>query len=238
MYQERVYREKIVNQQGLVSFNIIEFESDILVLAGKELKKEAKEFLISIRSQITDYISIRPEFHFSMRPIKYDREAPQIVKEMIKTSSLFNVGPMATVAGAVSQFLGSYLLNYTDEVIIENGGDLYIKTARKLKFNIYTQDEIFKDNLNLLIEESKPLGICTSSGKLGHSKSYGKSDAVVIKAKSAIIADAAATAYANKVKNSKDIKRVLLEAKRSRLVDGILVIIDGELGAWGEIEFF
>ena len=46
-----------------------------------------------------------------------------------------------------------------------------------------------------------PMGICTSSGTVGHSLSFGKADAVCVKAKSVSLADAAATAIGNMVKS-------------------------------------
>ena len=82
----------------------------------------------------------------------------------------------------------------TENLIIENGGDLYIKTKNLRVVSIYAGENKFKDHLKIKISaEDSPIGICTSSGKLGHSLSFGKADAVTILSKDAFLADAVAT---------------------------------------------
>jgi hypothetical protein len=70
---------------------------------------------------------------------------------------------------------------------------------------------------------------------VGHSLSFGKSDAVVILSPSAALADAAATAVGNIVKTEADVQSALDFA---RGVDGLLgaaVIINDKMGIWGKI---
>jgi hypothetical protein len=237
MYQERVYRNKIKNNEDLIAFNVTELESDMLILADANLETIAKEAVRKVRLEITKYINQRPEFLHSLKPIKYDQSAARIIREMIEYSSIFNVGPMATVAGAVSQYVGNALLKHSKEVIIENGGDLFVNTHKERVLSIFTEDIVLKDKLKIIVGQESQIGICTSSGKLGHSKSFGNSDAVVVKAKNSIVADAAATAFANQVKNNGDIKKVLLSAKKNEFVEGVVIVIDGKLGVWGNIRF-
>jgi ApbE superfamily uncharacterized protein (UPF0280 family) len=80
------------------------------------------------------------------------------------------------------------------------------------------------------------LGICTSSGTVGHSLSYGQADAAVVLAESAILADAAATAIGNLVVNADDIPRVVEFARTISDLVGVVIVKDDRVGAWGEVE--
>jgi ApbE superfamily uncharacterized protein (UPF0280 family) len=79
----------------------------------------------------------------------------------------------------------------------------------------------------------EPLGICTSAGAVGHSLSLGATDAVVIIAGSAALADAVATRVGNKVQRKEDIQAALEFAQSITGVRGAVVILGGNLGAWG-----
>ena len=81
-----------------------------------------------------------------------------------------------------------------------------------------------------------PLGLCTSSGTIGHSLSFGLADAVVILSKSAILADAAATAVGNRVKDKKDLEKAAAFAGSIKGVLGGVIIIKNTLISWGEVE--
>jgi hypothetical protein len=90
--------------------------------------------------------------------------------------------------------------------------------------------------IGIVIEPGEtPLGICTSSGTVGHSLSFGKSDAVCVLSKSAALADAAATAVGNIVREKKDIERGLERGKEIEGVSGVLIIVGEKMGAWGDI---
>jgi ApbE superfamily uncharacterized protein (UPF0280 family) len=142
-------------------------ESDILVSSGKYLKKEAIENLKKYRGQIEGYIRKDPHFAHALKPYKLLNNAPLIVKKMHEAGKVCDVGPMASVAGAISQFLGESLLKLTDEVIVENGGDIFIKTKKIRRVAIFSGDTDWKDKLILKVKpEQTPFGICTSSGKI------------------------------------------------------------------------
>jgi ApbE superfamily uncharacterized protein (UPF0280 family) len=85
-------------------------------------------------------------------------------------------------------------------------------------------------------KEEMPLGVCTSSGTVGHSLSFGCADACCVKSGSAALADAAATAIGNIVKSEKDIQNGLTTGMKIEGVLGIVIIIGGQLGAAGDIE--
>jgi len=56
---------------------------------------------------------------------------------MCLAAEAVGVGPMAAVAGAISQYVGRDLGNYSDEIIIENGGDIYMKNKTDKHILIY-----------------------------------------------------------------------------------------------------
>jgi hypothetical protein len=88
----------------------------------------------------------------------------------------------------------------------------------------------------LVTPEDSPLGICTSSGTVGPSLSFGKADAVCILSKSAALADAAATAVGNLVRDKKDMESGLERAKSIEGVLGCLLILADRMGAWGNVK--
>ncbi|MGZ3604978.1 MAG: UPF0280 family protein, partial [Thermodesulfobacteriota bacterium] len=77
---------------------------------------------------------------------------------------------------------------------------------------------------------------CTSSGTVGPSLSFGKADAVCILSKSAALADAAATAVGNVVKEKKDIELGLEMGKEIAGILGTLIIVEEKMGVWGTIK--
>lgn len=148
-----------------------------------------------------------------------------------------NVGPMAAVAGAIAETLGEEISRYCKEIIIENGGDIYIKSNKKRIIGIFASKTRFSYQIGLEIAgNNTSLGLCTSSGTIGSSISLGNADAVVIKAITASLADAVATATANIIKTSQDLKPAIEFANKITGVTGILAIKDNHLAAWGDLK--
>jgi len=235
MYEERSYR-KLMQSDGLVSFTVIENESDLHISAESNLEQNASSILLEIRSQLYGYINDHPEFKSSLVPVGVGPSAPLIIQKMSQAASIANVGPMASVAGAVAEAVGNSLLEHSTEVIVENGGDLFIKCNNAKKVLIHAGDSLFSEKLALLLKPSDyPIGICTSSGKIGHSLSFGKADAVVALSQNTCLADAAATAVANRVKCIEDIESALSWGMALPGISGLLIIIDDKLGASGNI---
>jgi ApbE superfamily uncharacterized protein (UPF0280 family) len=236
LYTDRFYR-KDIKPDDLYCYEVKDKESDLLISSEKYLKDFAKENLKKYRNQIEEYIKKDPYFIHALKPYKLLKDAPLIVRKMHAAGKICGVGPMASVAGAISQFLGKDLLRMTDEVIIENGGDIFIKTKKIRRLAIFSGNTEWKDKLVLIIKpEQTPLGICTSSGKIGHSLSFGNADAVVIISKSAILADAVATAAGNMIKSCKDIPKTIKYCKGISKVKGTVIIKDKHMGIWGDIQ--
>jgi len=235
MYEERTYRN-LVKTDDLVTFEVIVKETDLLIRAAKDISREARESVLKYRHQIETYIERNPPFQGSLSPLLDDPYAPGIIREMIRTSQAAQVGPMAAVAGAMAESVSRDLLELSQEVIVENGGDIYLATSRERTIGIYAGASPLSLKLGIVIQpEDSPLGICTSSGTVGHSLSFGKADAVCILSKSAALADAAATAVGNRVQEGKDIDRGLEKGKEIEGVLGTLIIVGEKVGVWGDI---
>ena len=236
MHEERTYRN-LVRTDDLLKFEVIVKETDLLVRARKDLSRETREAVLTYRHQLETYIATHPEFAGSLVPQDEDPYAPRIVQEMIQTSRCANVGPMAAVAGAIAEFVSQDLLGVSEEIIVENGGDIYLATSRERTIGIYAGNSPLSLKVGILVQaEDSPLGICTSSGTVGPSLSFGTADAVCILSKSAALADAAATAVGNRVKSRKDIESALETGKGIEGVLGTLIIIGDRMGVWGNIK--
>lgn len=236
MYEERLYRN-LFKGINLEFFDVCKFETDLRIGAKKNLYSEAMELIEGFREQLETYIDANPLFLSSLEPVDPQPGAPKIVKQMCHASRKASVGPMAAVAGAISELVGLELLKHTDEVIVENGGDIFIKTNLTRKVGIYAGNSPLSEKIAIEIEARKtPMGICTSSGTVGHSLSYGKADAAMIIARDTFLADAVATATGNRVKTAEDIEAGLDFASRIEGIDGALIIVRDKMGIWGDIK--
>ncbi len=235
-YRERTYRNR-VSQNNLIPFHVCVRETDLFILSDNDLSELALQSIYTHRGFIESYIKVHPDFLTSLVPVDEDHLAPNIARDMMKASRDAGVGPMASVAGAIAEYVGNDLLMSSRNVIVENGGDIFLHTERDVKVGIFAGDSPLNYNVNLMLKKEKmPFGICTSSGTVGHSLSFGNADAVCVISKSSIMADAAATAIGNLVKSKKDIKMALERGIEIKGVSGILIIVGDNFGAIGEIE--
>ncbi|HUL29780.1 MAG TPA: UPF0280 family protein [Thermodesulfobacteriota bacterium] len=235
MYEERTYRN-LVKTDDLVKFQVIVKETDLLIRAESDLTKETRESVLKYRHQLETYIMMNPGFQKSLVPLADDPYAPEIIKQMILTSQKAGVGPMATVAGAMADWVSKDLLQLSKEVIVENGGDIYLASSKERTVGIYAGDSPLSLKVGIVIApDEAPLGVCTSSGTVGPSLSFGKANAVCILSKSAALADAAATAVGNVVKGKQDISLGLGKAREIEGVLGTLIIVGEKMGVWGRI---
>jgi uncharacterized protein len=235
-YQPRTYRYWI-EDKDLVSFTVTVKETDLFIRAASNLQQKALRLIEKYRGQLERYIGKNPDFLTSLKPLPVPGRAPRIVTQMIEAGIKTGVGPMAAVAGAIAENVGRELLPYSPEIIVENGGDIFLKISHKKTVGIYAGDSPLTGKIGLEISpQDTPLGICTSSGTVGHSLSFGKADAVVILAQSAALADAVATAIGNRVNQPEDVKSAIDFGKDIRGLKGIVIIIGKNVGAWGDVK--
>jgi len=235
-YEERVYRN-YVKADNLVKFEVIEKETDLLILAESNLFDKALAAVLKYRGELEKYIAQDPQFQKSFAPHRLRHPATPLIKEMAEAARKVRVGPMAAVAGAIAEFVGRDLLPLTKELIVENGGDIFLKINQPRKVGVFAGTSPFSEKIALELEpRPRPFSVCTSSGTVGPSISFGKADAVVVISASACLADAAATAIGNVIKEVADIEAGLALAKKIRGLDGVLIIKDDQLGALGKLK--
>ena len=236
MYEPRTYRHW-VKDTDLVPFNVVVKETDLSILASVNLKRKAQRLVLKYRNMLERYIAQHPSFLTTLVPFPVGNDAPHIVKAMAAATEKVGVGPMAAVAGAIAEFVGIELLPFSPEIIIENGGDIYLKTLKKRVVGIYAGKSPLTGKIGVEIEgKDTPVGICTSSGTVGHSLSFGQADAVTVLSKSATLADAAATAIGNMIKKPGDFPRGIEFAKGIEGITGLIIIKDDKVGIWGEVK--
>jgi ApbE superfamily uncharacterized protein (UPF0280 family) len=236
MYQPRTYRHW-VKDKDLVSFKVAVKETDLYIRARANLKRKALKLVLKYRQLLEKYIERHPLFLTSLEPVAAGDDAPQIVAEMAESARKVGIGPMAAVAGAIAEFVGSQLLDSSPEIIVENGGDIYLKSLGDRLIGIYAGKSPLTGKIGLEIRgQDTPMGICTSSGTVGHSLSLGQADAVIALSSSAVLADAAATAIGNLILKPDDIPGGIEFARSIDGLTGVVIIQGDKMGLWGEVK--
>lgn len=162
---------------------------------------------------------------------------------MADAGNTFGIGPMSAVAGTIaSMAVEAMMAAGAAYAIVDNGGDIALINDETVIVGIYAGKPDINIGLEIKPRESI-LGICTSSGRIGHSISFGDADAVTILSDDVSLADAAATAVGNAVNadtdprlNSEDLFREafsIIEGIES--IIGGLIILDGHIGMYGSV---
>lgn len=236
MYQERTYRN-LVHSKTLRAFKVVVQETDLLVHAARKMVAETRELVLEHRGYVEAYIKAHPDFMTTLTPWQLEGPAPNIISDMTKAGANAGVGPMAAIAGAIAESVGVGLLNHTDQIMVENGGDIYIKTDAPVTAGIFAGRSPLSMQIGIRVcPERMPAAVCTSSGTVGHSLSFGRADAVCVVAASCAIADAAATSIGNRVRSAADINDAICAGRRMNHIRGIVVIVGDKLGMWGDLE--
>lgn len=237
----RSYRS-LHKAKDLHYFNISWKETDLAIGVDMEsyhdgLLSLCKQEVRRLRGDLETYISLHPDFRTSFEPLTLLPGAPPLAVIMARAAMQAAVGPMAAVAGALAEAVGHKLKRQVSEVVVENGGDLYIDSSRERLVSVFAGRSKFSHKIAIkVLPAESPLGICTSSGTVGPSISLGKADAVVIKGRNAALADAVATGAANRIQTEKDLLRAVEYVKTIKGITGILAIKDDRMAAWGNIE--
>lgn len=237
-YVERTYRAP-EGKAGRVAFHAAVETTDLYGLADRDLSAEALAAARRVRAEIEEHIRRVPEFSTSLRPLGPPAGAlPDVVARMYAASGAAGVGPMAAVAGAVAQAVGRELRQWSREVLVENGGDLYLDLAEEATVGLFAGTSPFSGRLGLRVEAGRtPLGVCTSSATVGPSLSFGCADAATVVAPDAALADAVATGLGNRVRVAADLESAVAWALAVPGVTGAVAILGDRLAAAGEVEF-
>ncbi len=235
-YKKRSYRQK-VHRHGLISFNIVVQETDLLIHTRQNLSALAKESVLKYRGYIEAYIDKYPAFVKTLTPWPLNEPCAPIIRRMADAGTSAGVGPMAAVAGAIAEYVGRDLLDRSDEVIVENGGDLFLKTDTPANVAIFAGSSPLSMRLAIKADSNlTPLSVCTSSGTVGHSFSQGRADCVCVVSPSCALADASATAIGNYVHSKADIQKAIEFGQTIDDVIGLVVIVEDGIGFWGDLD--
>lgn len=235
-HRDRRYR-RLLRHNRLIGFEVAVQETDLLIMAEANLALLAEQVVYKVRGPLEGYIARHPEFLHALTPLPCDPLAPLVVREMLAAARVCGTGPMAAVAGAIAEQVGLALLQQSSEVMVENGGDCFIKVNTPVQMGIFAGESGVSERLALHIRpELTPIGVCTSSATVGHSLSLGRADAATVIASSAAVADAAATLVCNQVRNRSDVNKALSSARDIDGVCGAIIIAGDCIGAWGEVE--
>lgn len=234
-YEPRTYRYA-TDPVGLTCFEVTIKETDLAICAKRDLTDRAEDLVVQARWELEEYIRSVPRFAETLSPMEVRDDAPQIVRRMADAGSVARVGPMAAVAGAIAEYVARGLVSESPEVIVENGGDVYLMGSQERVLSLWAGEAGVR-NVGLRVSEGlMPVAVCTSSGRIGHSTSFGEADAVTVLAHNGALADAVATALANRVRAPEDIERAIEAARNIHGILGVVATVDGALGAWGNVK--
>jgi len=239
--KSRFYRRETESLEH--SLTIRYRSSDVWVSYGGGPDPERMREALSARQQemyntLEMYMEEHRYFLTSLHPVPYDEEAPDIIRTMIAAGFYAGTGPMAAVAGTFAQEIGELALALgAQEVLVENGGDLYLNTRKDLQVGIYPgEDSVLREKLALEIPAGQmPLGLCTATGTYGHSFSFGKADALAVLSHKTALADALATAICNRVELDNSLVELLEEYREKKEILGILAVRGEEVVSMGDL---
>jgi hypothetical protein len=244
LYQPRLYREEF-NHASFHFFPAVFGESDLLIgvepgMFRKEMVSHADRELKRLHGLLNAHILQFPSFLNSLEPLpekELPEDAPLEIRTMLRCGAESGTGPMSSVAGLVAEYVGKVLAGQfgLSELLVENGGDLFIKSCSSRVVSIQAGSATLSGTVGLEIHPGT-WGVCTSSGTVGHSFSRGSADAVTVVSPSVPLADAWATALANRIGSPDDIGPVLEEAGSVEAIRGCAVLAGGKIGVRGDFE--
>ncbi len=226
------------------SFRCAFRETDLWVAVdSRHYRKETERFtmdrILFYRNVLEKHIKLHPEFRDSLTPVVAPGGAHVMITQMSDAALAAGTGPMSAVAGAMAEFICIDLLEESgaDEVVVENGGDIFMKLSEPATVSVYAGSSPLSEKIALQLKpEDTPLALCCSSGTVGHSLSFGIADACMIACRSGALADAYATAFCNNVKSSDLVHQVTEDALKITEIRSVIIIAGERLGLGGSIE--
>lgn len=244
-YQPRTYREKI-GWHRFQSFSVVYLETDLWIgytthdrpRPPEEVKSAAFELIQELRRDIDAYVRADDSFLNALTPYRPSARPPALVKKMFQASQKAGVGPMAAVAGAIAEAVGRKLKKrfWLNEIVVENGGDVFLDVQKPCLIAIQAGASPLSGRIGLEINQRfAPIGVCTSSGTVGPSLSFGRADAVTIACLETALADAYATYFGNRVRGPADLESILDEIDCFPDIIAGLIIVGDRLGLRGAL---
>ncbi len=211
-------------------------ETDLFIQAQEDISNMVSSWILEARTAIEAYAKTHEGFLESYIPLPEDPLAPPPVRQMLRAAAIAGTGPMAAVAGAIAQFVCHKAATVlSGEIIVENGGDTCSRIFGPVTAAIWAGSSPFTGKVGIRCDTDEEfLALCTSSGTVGHSKSFGTADAVTVISEDAALADAVATAIGNMVKTRKDVAIATQKLEAFPGIKGGVIIKGDNIGAWGK----
>jgi len=242
-YEPRTYRQ-FFNPERFAGFTVQYLETDLWIGIDhpsfhKDIAELAQEEVVKLRTRMDHYILRQSAFKTSLVPVTLLPGAPEEIKEMERAGLRTGTGPMSSVAGMFAHHVGEKIRHHFNvkEVVVENGGDYYIKVKEDLLITVYAGSSPLSEKIAVIVPEHEtPCGVCTSSGSIGPSFSFGNADAVMVACYSPVLADAWATSLANRIKSPADISGVLTFSEQFPEILSLVIICGDKTGFRGNFE--
>lgn len=240
-YVERRYRSRM--GRDAVTFTVSHRESDLWIAVDSgdpaAMTARTKRFLADLREQLERYLDRDPDYRRALIPYLPQPDAPSLLHKMAVAAATAGIGPMSAVAGAVARETGRMLRREfgVGEVLVENGGDIYADVHRPLDVALFAGTSPLSERVGLHIPlQNAPLGICTSSGTVGPSLSFGRADALMIVCRDVLLADSYATAFANRIRTEEEVGTVVEQACAAPEILGAMAVKGERLAVGGAFE--
>lgn len=238
-YEQRSYRSRF-SSESRRWFCVKFLESDLWIGVddgsySPSMESDVHARLVDLRRSMDAYILTDPAYRAALVPYDCGIAAPAILKDMSTVSHKTGIGPMSAVAGAVAKYIADGIS--AREVIVENGGDIYARALEDMDISVFAGQSPLSERIGLHIPASDfPLGVCTSSGTVGPSLSFGRADAMMIVCRDVMLADSYATAMANHVHTADDLQPVIERIQRIPAILGAIAVKDDRMAVCGNFE--
>ena len=235
---DRFYRQNLRPTSDETAFQVVVEQSDLWIVARRDLSREVARHLTEIRGGLKNYLLLHPGFAGSLTPVDVEDDAPPLVLAMAHAAKACNVGPMAAVAGAVAQAVADRFVADSPDIVVENGGDVYLHSTRERLVALLAAPAQGARLALRLGPGDFPAALCGSSARIGPSLSFGAADLVTVLASDGALADAAATTLGNLAAGPESLPLVVERAKSLTRagVRGVFAQVGGQLAVWGEME--
>ncbi len=241
-YKDRTYRNQFSG--SLKSFSVSYKETDLWIGTDNgsyscSMQQYVLDLVTQMRTEMDAYLQSDTQYRTSLVPYQPKNGAPAIFRFMSKASAKAGIGPMSAVAGAFDKLVADALCTRygCTDIVVENGGDIYAKVSHDLDISVFAGQSPLSERVGIHIPaEAFPLGICTSSGTVGPSLSFGKADAMMVVCRDVLLADSYATAMANRIQTVDDLQPVIDLCSNNSDILGALAVKDDRMAICGDFE--
>lgn len=197
-----------------------------------------RDAVFRAREIVESKIAEDPFFGITYDPYPPKEGDDALIIRMCQASERAGVGPMAGVAGAVADHAVRAAAEAgCRHIVIENGGDISMLTDRPVHIGLFAGEKGFEDLALEVGPTGRVCGICSSSGKIGPSVSFGSSGICTVFSEDTVLADCCATALGNMI--SSGTKEELAHSAETVCsiegVDGCICVCNGSMSVCGTV---